>query len=419
MLYLFANTYCFPIKKLLFCFYNMKGIIPYFICMFALSFAFKVRAQVKATISFSNCIIQAKDGGYVLTGKTYPNGGDISAIYIVKLDSISNVKWTKTISGTSNEYANSIIQAKDGSYLLVGEISGDASGVDITIVKLDGMGNIKWTKSIGDMDNQYAYSIVQTKDGGFALTGATSFAGSEGENIYVAKLDAMGNVKWKKSIDGPTYSEGSSIITTIDGGYAVGGYKESLTTNMHSDGIRYDFNVVKLDSAGKVQWKKIIRGAGSKSTYSMVQTKDGGYVVTGTIDSSAVNNEDVYLVKIDAKGALQWTKTVGGKFKDISNAVVQTTDGGYAIAGATKTSSKANLSVYAIKFDASGKVVWTKATGEQGDNEGESIVQTRDGGYAISGYTNVNNTSNYKFYAVKLDSKGNVQWTKSIGSENH
>ena len=78
---------------------------------------------------------------------------------------------------------------------------------------------------------------------------------------------------------------------------------------------------MKLDSTGKVQWRKIIRGAGSKSTYSMVQTKDGGYAVTGTIDSSAVNNEDVYVVKIDSKGVLQWTKTVGGKFKDISDAI--------------------------------------------------------------------------------------------------
>ena len=92
-------------------------------------------------------------------------------------------------------------------------------------------------------------------------------------------------------------------------------------------------------------------------------------------------------------------------------------DGGYAIVGATKPSATANLDVYVIKFDASGKVIWTKSTGGQGDDEGESIVQTRDGGYAIGGYTNVYNSSDYKFYTIKLDAKGNVVWSKSIGGD--
>jgi len=406
-------------KKYTFSLYGIKPASFGLVLWFLFGSMVKVQAQVKPSpsLSFSNCIIQAKDGGLVLTGKTYPSGSDVSAIYVVKLDSLSNIKWSKIIGGKTNEYANAIIQAKDGSYILVGEVSGDASGVDITVVKLDGTGKVIWTKPIGDMDNQYAYSITQTKDLGFVLIGATSFAGAVGENIYVAKLDPMGNIKWKKSIDGTTFSEGSSIIQTADGGYAVGGYKESPTQNTHSDKIRYDFNVVKLDSTGKVLWKKIVRGAGSKSTYCMVQTKDGGYAVTGTIDSNAVNNEDVYAVKIDSKGNLQWTKTVGGKFKDISYSIAQAADGGYVLSGATKSSATANLDVYVIKLDATGKVVWTKTAGGQGDDEGESIIQTRDGGYAVGGYTNVYNTSDYKFFAVKLDATGKVIWTKSIGGD--
>ena len=120
-------------KKHLLSFYKTKSISLGFILTL---FSFSIDAQVRPNLSFSNCIIQAKDGGFVLTGKTYPNGGDISAIYVVKLDSIGNVKWTKTIGGKTNEYANSMIQAKDGSFILVGEVSGDVSGVDITCSKI-------------------------------------------------------------------------------------------------------------------------------------------------------------------------------------------------------------------------------------------------------------------------------------------
>jgi len=149
----------------------------------------------------------------------------------------------------------------------------------------------------------------------------------------------------------------------------------------------------------------------------MVQTKDGGYAITGAIDSSAVNNQDVYVVKLDTAGNSQWTKTIGGASKDVGAAIIQTQDGGYAITGATKSSGAGSFDVYAIKLDAIGKVIWTKTIGGEGDDEGESIVQTSDGGYAIGGFTNAYKTSDYKFYAIKLDAQGNQQWVKSIGAQ--
>ena len=268
------------------------------------------------------------------------------------------------------------------------------------------------------MDDEFGYSIVQTNDGSYLITGATTSLGSEGENVYIVKIDSTGNIKWKRTVEGPKYSHGSSIILTRDGGYAIGGYKEA-SPDEHQKIDHFDFSIIKLDSAGNVKWNKTIGGAGNKASYSMVQTKDGGYAVTGAIDSSAISNEDVYVVKLDSMGNSQWTKTIGGASKDIGAAIIQTTDGGYAITGATKSSGAGSFDVFAIKLDATGKLMWTKAIGGEGDDEGESIIQTADGGYAIGGFTNAYKTNDYKFYAVKLDALGNQQWVKSIGKDTH
>jgi hypothetical protein len=390
-----------------------------FILILGVNVAFIANAQVKPTLNFSNCIIQTKEGGYALAGKTYPNGGQIEGVYVVNLDSTGSINWTKSICGKYDQSGNCIIQSRDGGYALTGETySSDFSGKDVYAVQLDATGNVKWNKSVGGMGDEFGSSIVQIKDGGYIVTGATTSIGADGENVYAVKFDSSGNMKWKRTIAGTKYTHGSSIILTNDGGYAIGGYKDA-TADSHGKTAHYDFSIIKLDSAGNTKWNKTIGGAGSKLPYAMVQTKDGGYAVTGAIDSSTINNEDVFVVKIDTGGNLQWAKTFGGASKDIGAAIIQTNGGGYAVTGATKSSGAGSFDVYVITLDATGKTIWTKTIGGEGDDEGESIVQTADGGFAIGGFTNAYKTSDYRFYAIKLDALGNIQWTRAIGGEEH
>jgi len=389
------------------------SLLPFFLIL-TIGCTFTSVAQVKPNLDFSNCIIQTNDGGYALTGKTYTSDFSGEDVYVVKLDAAGNINWTKTIGGKYDQFGNSIIQTKNGGYAITGATySSSFTGEDVYAVNLDTAGNVKWTQTVGGINDEFGYSIDQAKDGGYLITGATSPLGEEVENVYLVKTDSAGGIKWKKTFTGLEYGHGSSIIETNDGGYAMGGYKGGNTSN------KYDFSIIKLDSAGNVKWNRSIGGTGSKATYSMVQTKDGGYIATGTIDSSSLKDKDVYVVKIDAEGNLQWTKTLGGANDDIGTAIIQTTDGGYALTGATKSSGAGGYDVFVVKLNSNGNIGWTKSIGGEGDDEGESIVQTNDGGYAIGGFTNVYKTDDYKFYALKLDATGNVQWTKSIGNQGH
>jgi len=322
----------------------------------------------------------------------------------------------KTIRGPENEWGNSLIQTADGGYAIGGTTTSFGAGLsDAYLVKLDANGNLQWTKTIGGKDFEDGYSLIQTADGGYAIAGATNSFGTGGYDVYVVKLDANGNLQWTKTIGGKKEDVGlMSLIQTADGGYAIAGATNSFGTG------NGDVYVVKLDANGKLQWTKTIGGPGDEIGFSLIQTSDGGYAIAGSTFSFGAGGEDVYVVKLDANGNLQWTKTIGGPKREWGSSLIQTSDGGYAIAGSTTSFGAGQLDVYVFKLDANGNLQWTKTIGGPGDDRGISLLQTSDGGYGIAGYTNSFGASGRDVYVIKLDRNGDgccaVSQTSQVGS---
>jgi len=268
-------------------------------------------------------------------------------------------------------------------------------------------------KAIGGPAREAGNSLIQTSDGGYAIAGYTSSFGAGNYDVYVVKLDATGNLQWTKTIGGPENEEGCSLIQTSDGGYAIAGETYSFVAG------DWDVYLVKLDAHGNLQWTKTIGGKEEDVGFSLIQTSDGGYAIAGKTESFGAGGADVYVVKLDANGNLQWTKTIGGPKGDGGSSLIQTADGGYAIAGYT-TSFGAGLSdAYLVKLDANGNLQWTKTIGGKDFEDGYSLIQTSDGGYVIAGYTRSFGAGGADVYVVKLDANGNLQWTKTIGGETY
>jgi hypothetical protein len=203
-------------------------------------------------------------------------------------------------------------------------------------------------KAIGGPSIEAGKSLIQTSDGGYAITGFTISFGAGSGDVYVVKLDANGNLQWTKTIGGPASEEGNSLIQTSDGGYAIAGYTRSFGAG------EADVYVVKLDANGNLQWTKTIGGKNEDLGTSLIQTSDGGYAIAGSTTSFGAGDRDVYVVKLDANGNLQWTKTIGGKNEDLGTSLIQTSDGGYAIAGYTKSFGRGWKDVYLVKLDKNG-----------------------------------------------------------------
>jgi len=360
-------------------------------------------------------LIQTSDGDYAIAGTTKSFGAGGYDVYVVKLDANGNLQWTKTIGGPESEEGNSLIRTSDGGYAIAGYTESFGAGEDdVYVVKLDANGNLQWTKTIGGKKADMGTSLIQTSDGGYAIAGYTESFGAGEDDVYVVKLDANGNLQWTKTIGGKKADAGVSLIQTSDGGYAIAGYTKSFGAG------EWDVYVVKLDANGNLQWTKTIGGKKEDAGRSLIQTSDGGYAIAGTTQSFGAGEWDVYVVKLDANGNLQWTKTIGGPESEIGQSLIQTSDGGFAIAGETYSFGAGGRDVYVIKLDANGNLQWTKTIGGENDDRGFSLIQTSDGVYVITGVTYSFGAGGADVYVVKLDRNGHaccaVSQTSRVGS---
>jgi predicted secreted protein len=201
-----------------------------------------------------------------------------------------------------------------------------------------------WSKTYGRTGEDEAYSLAQTGDGGYALAGTTDSFGAGDYDFWLVKTDASGNAQWNKTYGGIGYEWAYALVQTTDGGYALAGRTES------SGPSSGDFWLVKADSNGEMQWNKTYGGTGDEWTQALVQTGDGGYALAGATSSFGAGDYDFWLVKTDVNGNAQWNKTYGATSGDIGYALVQTADGGYALAG------REDGDFWLVKTDADGVV---------------------------------------------------------------
>ena len=326
--------------------------------------------------------------------------------------------WSSTYGGTGYEYAYSVIQTGDGGYAIAGlTYSYGAGSADSWLVKTDLDGDVQWSRTYGGGYYDEAYSVIQTSDDGYAIAGSTMSFGAGSYDFWLVKTDTNGNHLWNKTYGGTTIDRAYALVETSDGGYVIAG-------NTYSYGSgQSDFWLVKTNAAGSVLWSRTYGGTSNDCVFSLVNTTDGGYAMAGSTSSYGAGNDDFWLIKTDSNGIAQWNKTYGGASIDDSDgalSVIQTGDQGYAIAGYTTYGAGAYDDFWLVKTDASGNAQWNKTYHGGGYDEAYSLVQTGDGGYAIAGWTNSYPAGeDDDLRLVKTDAYGNAQWNKTYGGTEH
>ncbi len=318
--------------------------------------------------------------------------------------------WVKTYGGAGNDYAFSVIQTSDGGYAMAGHTnSSGAGGYDFWLVKTNSTGNQLWNKTYGGAGNDYAFSVIQTSDGGYAIAGRTFSFGAGYSDFWLVKTNSAGNQLWSKTYGGPNYDGACFVVQTSDGGYALAGWTSSFGAG------NYDFWLVRTDSSGNQLWVKTYGGAGDDEAFSVVQSSDGGYALLGRTNSSGAGGYDFWLVKTNSAGDQLWNKTFGGTGDDEPWSMVHTTEDGYALAGYTTSYGAGSTDFWLVKTDSSGNKLWNKTYGGTGYDEAYSVVQSSDGGYALAGYTTSYGVGSYDFRLVKTDSAGSQLWSHNYG----
>ncbi len=313
---------------------------------------------------------------------------------------------------------------------------------------------VEWQNTIGGTAYDFLNAIDQTADGGYILGGysESNISGDKTENniggddYWIVKINASGIIEWENTIGGGSFDRLYSVEQTADGGYILGGQSLSgggVGDKAESNIGGYDYWVVKLNSAGIIEWQNSIGGTGNDQLYSARQTSDGGYILAGSTDSgisgdkteNRVGNTDYWVIKLDASGNISWQNDIGGIMFDILYSAYETADGGF-ILGGTSTSGISGdktegafglIDYWVVKLNVAGTVVWNKTIGGTLNDYLYSVVPTSDGGSIAVGLSdsglNGNKTEGtnglYDYYLVKFDNAGNISWQNSIGGSGN
>jgi hypothetical protein len=349
------------------------------------------------------------DGGYIITGYTESFGASEKDVWLVKTDNCGNMVWNRTYGGPNSDYGESVQQTSDGGYIVAGytgwleELPYDKSDpfyiipanrphefhFDAYVVKTDADGNLMWNRTYSSEGDDYGHSVEQTVDGGYVITGYTrafGIAGGDSDDfdVWLFKIDGEGDVEWSRTYGGGC---GESVQQTSDGGYVIGGY-----TN--------DFLLIKTDPDGYMTWNKTYDIGREDTAFSVIQTSDEGYLVAGTTRSFPERVHDGWVVKTGPDGDMEWNRTYGGSERDSFRSVQQISDGGYIIAGSTRSFGRG---AWLVKTNADGNVSWNCTFSDEEHGSAASVVETSGGGYVVAGSTSSIGAGKSDFWLLKVD----------------
>jgi hypothetical protein len=347
----------------------------------------------------------------------------ICSSLVVSVDAAST--WSQVYGGEGDDRACSVIATSDGGYAIAGTTDSFGASGDFWLVKTDANGVMEWNRAYGGAGDDVACSLVATSDGGYALAGTWNDSQYYGGTAYygdfwLVKTDALGHMQWNRTYGGAGLDKACSLVTTSDGGYALAGTWNYLSTWEFNHFTGGDFWLLKTDASGNIEWNRTYGGAGNDVASSLAATSDGGFALAGTWNYTTYYGlgfyGDFWLVKTDALGNMLWNGKYGETGDDnkgeYASSLVAASDGGYTIAGTLNFMG----GLWLLKTDGSGKMQWNRTYVGLPSVSGfsaSSLVATSDGGYSIAGYAVSSDYSGEGCWLAKTDALGNMQWNQT------
>jgi len=283
-------------------------------------------------------ITMTDDGGYALCGFTNSIGSGIEDVYLVRTNADGDTVFARTYGGTTGDAGYDLAALPNSGFVIAG-----IKGSDIYLIRIDTLGDTLWTRTFGGSGNDFANSLTPTQDGGFVICGATNSFGSGLSDVYLIKVDGSGNLLWSKTYGGTKNDWGASVVQTPGDGLIVCGYTESFGHGA------FDCYLIKTNADGDTVWTRTLGGGKNESGYSVLSLPDGSIAAAGFTDSWGHGGLDLYLVKVGSDGDQIWSAVYGGPADDVAYSLTPTADGGFIAVGYTKSFGFGSADLYILK----------------------------------------------------------------------
>ena len=348
-----------------------------------------------------NAITKTIDGGYIAAGYTQSNDGDIISkanisfdFLVSKFSSENILEWQKHFGGSKDDKALDIIQTLGGDFIILGssessdlDVSENAGSKDFWLVKLSNNGILLWEKSFGFLGEDYGTTLLETKDGGFLITGVLDVSASNGQgnakstitnhaggDYWVLKTNNLGALEWSRYFGGSFTEIPLGIVETDNHNYIIVGSSDSNDFNISNNKGSYDFWMTKIATDGSLLLEKTFGGSEIDEASAIIAANDGNFIIVGNTRSAdkdvSKNNgaADIWILKVSAEGNLIWEKTIGGSSFEVAKAIYKTQDNGFLIAGSSRSldngfQNKGQNDALILKINENGNLLWQKTFG--------------------------------------------------------
>ncbi len=357
-------------------------------------------------------IIEGNNGKYVIVG-TYDIGGFQTEIFFSEIDTMGEPIFSKTLGDKIDSSANKVThtfgnqafcvsKTWDKGYIVSGESHDSTSSyADILVFKLDSLGDTVWLKAYGDEFHEYGNCIIEASDSSYVIAGTKEdFSSGVEVDALIFKINSSGDTLWTKTFGGDGQDVLKQVIETPDGGYMAAGYSNSWSLPWSN------IYLVKLDKNGVIEWEKILGDFYDQRAFSIANTKDSGAIITGSTEGSAIDEKDAFLLKVNATGEQEWFRTYGGEGFDIANDVIQKQNGDIVLVGHTTSYGYGNEDVLVVSTNEEGVLKWARVYGGKFIDVGSSIINDSQNGGTIVGYTGSYGAGGLDMLVLGIDSNG-------------
>ncbi|WP_052291833.1 PEGA domain-containing protein [Thermococcus gammatolerans] len=361
-------------------------------------------------------IAVAPNGDVIVTGYTYSFGAGKSDVWVLRLEKNGNVKWQKTYGGSDLDKATAVAVALNGDIIIAGSTESFGAGRrDIWVLRLDGEGDVKWQKTYGGRIYDDAHAVAVAPNGDIIVLGSTeSFGAPYHSDVWILRLDANGNVKWQKTYGGSDYDWAYAVAIAPNGDIIAAGGTERFAAGI------VDVWILRLDENGNVKWQKTYGGNSYDKATAVAVVENEDIIVAGYYGATDFQGAgaDVWILRLDENGNVKWQTTYGGHYRDNAYAIAVTPNEDLIVAGCTESFGTGNYDAWILRLDSKGNVKWQKTYGGSDDDSAHRVVVAPNGDIIVLGSTESFGTGYYDTWILRLPSDGNLPKCDFCGDSN-